>query len=416
MASAGASLIPSPTIATRCPVAWSARTRSALSAGRTSATTWSAAIPAASAIAAAVRRWSPVIIHGSRPRPRNAATASPAPGFSASARVMRPRKVPSRATRMDVPPRAAAASTATSAPLISTPWSARSAGPPTSTVAPSTTAVAPRPAMAWKSFGVPSARCRSPAARTTATPSGCSDASSTLAASRSSSSSPMPATGASSVRAGRPTVSVPVLSSTMVSIERAPSSASPPRMRIPCAAAAPVPAMIAAGVASPSAQGQAMMSTAMRRRRQREPASLPSRSHVAVVSSAATMTSGTKASAMRSTRRWIGAFEPCASVTRRTIWASAVSAPTCRARMTKLTRRVQRRPDDVVAGSLVDRQALAGDHALVERGVRPRGPCRRRARARRAAPARGRRRARCRSARRCRRRRARPAPSWAGAA
>ena len=118
----------------------------------------------------------PVIIHGSRPRPRNSATASPAPGFSASARAMRPRKVPSRATRMDVPPRAAAASTATSAPLISTPWSARSAGPPTSTVAPSTTAVAPRPAMAWKSFGVPSARCRSRCGTTTATPSGCSDA------------------------------------------------------------------------------------------------------------------------------------------------------------------------------------------------------------------------------------------------
>ena len=51
-------------------------------------------------------------------------------------------------------------------------------------------------------------------------------------------------------------------------------------------------------------------------------------SQMAKVSSASTMTSGTKTAAMRSARRWIGAFEPCASVTSRTIWASAVSAPT----------------------------------------------------------------------------------------
>ena len=53
------------------------------------------------------------------------------------------------------------------------------------------------------------------------------------------------------------------MSRTIVSILRACSSASPPRIRIPCSAAFPVPTMIAVGVARPSAQGQAMMSTAI---------------------------------------------------------------------------------------------------------------------------------------------------------
>ena len=65
------------------------------------------------------------------------------------------------------------------------------------------------------------------------------------------------------VTAGLPRVSVPVLSSTMVLMRRALSSASPPRIRMPCSAALPVPTMIAVGVARPSAHGQAMISTAI---------------------------------------------------------------------------------------------------------------------------------------------------------
>ena len=60
-----------------------------------------------------------------------------------------------------------------------------------------------------------------------------------------------------------PSVSVPVLSKMTVSMRRAVSSASPPRMRMPASAPRPVPTMIAVGVARPMAQGQAMMSTVM---------------------------------------------------------------------------------------------------------------------------------------------------------
>ena len=65
-----------------------------------------------------------------------------------------------------------------------------------------------------------------------------------------------------SVRAGVPCVIVPVLSNTIVSIFCAVSSASAERMRMPCSAPFPVLTMIANGVASPRAQGHAMISTA----------------------------------------------------------------------------------------------------------------------------------------------------------
>ena len=75
-ASAGASLTPSPTIATRRPWAWSWATRSAFSPGSTSASTSS--MPTSAATRSAVARLSPVSITGSTPRPRSAAIASPA--------------------------------------------------------------------------------------------------------------------------------------------------------------------------------------------------------------------------------------------------------------------------------------------------------------------------------------------------
>jgi hypothetical protein len=60
-----------------------------------------------------------------------------------------------------------------------------------------------------------------------------------------------------------PIVSVPVLSTTSVSIFSNVSSASALRIRMPCCAPLPVPVMIDIGVASPSAHGQAMIKTAM---------------------------------------------------------------------------------------------------------------------------------------------------------
>ena len=92
---------------------------------------------------------------------------------------------------------------------------------------------------------------------------------------------------------------------------------------MPCWAARPVPTMTAVGVARPMAQGQAMMRTEMADTRASVSAgSGPSRSQATNVSAASTMTSGTNHSVTRSAMRWMGALEPCASRTMRTIWPS----------------------------------------------------------------------------------------------
>ncbi len=183
---------------------------------------------------------------------------------------------------------------------------------------------------------------------------------------------------------GRPRVSVPVLSKTTVSTRAACSRASALRSRIPASAARPVPTMIAVGVARPSAHGQAMTTTAMNAVRARVVrGSGPATSQIAKVSPATIRTSGTKTSLIRSTSRWIGAFEPCARWTRSMIEARTVSRPTRVARITTLPERVQGGADQLVTGRLVDRQGLAGQHRLVDRGPtldddrRRRGPSRR---------------------------------------
>ena len=79
---------------------------------------------------------------------------------------------------------------------------------------------------------------------------------------RSTSSRVAPPSGITSVTAGRPSVSVPVLSTISVCRRPACSSAAALRIRMPACAPRPVPTMIAVGVASPSAHGHAMTSTA----------------------------------------------------------------------------------------------------------------------------------------------------------
>ena len=124
-----------------------------------------------------------------------------------------------------------------------------------------------------------------------------------------------------------PSVTVPVLSSTIVSIRRARSSTSGPLIRTPSCAPRPVPTMSATGVASPSAHGQAMISTdtAAVKASAAEP---PNASQPASVSSERTITTGTKIAEMRSASRCASALPDWASSTSRAIWASAVSAPT----------------------------------------------------------------------------------------
>ena len=131
----------------------------------------------------------------------------------------------------------------------------------------------------------------------------------------------------------RPVVTVPVLSSTTVSTRRVFSSTSGPLMRMPSCAPRPVPTMRAVGVASPSAQGQAMISTATAAvNAAGRPA--PTAIQKARVASASTSTTGTKTPEIRSASRCTSALPFCASSTSRAIWASWVSAPTRVARTT----------------------------------------------------------------------------------
>ncbi len=92
--------------------------------------------------------------------------------------------------------------------------------------------------------------------------SGCSLPWSRLAAKRSTSSSLKPALPTARSKLGRPSVSVPVLSTISVSIWRSFSIAAASRNSTPWDAPRPLATMIDIGVASPSAQGQAMISTA----------------------------------------------------------------------------------------------------------------------------------------------------------
>ena len=64
---------------------------------------------------------------------------------------------------------------------------------------------------------------------------------------------------------GLPSVSVPVLSSSTVSTRLAASSTAPPLTRMPSSAPRPVPTATAAGVARPSAHGHAITRTATKR-------------------------------------------------------------------------------------------------------------------------------------------------------
>ena len=77
----------------------------------------------------------------------------------------------------------------------------------------------------------------------------------------------------------------------------------------------PVPTTRAVGVANPSAHGQAMTrvetSTSMLCS-----TGAPERYHPMAAATAITMTTGTKTREIRSTKRWIGAFPPCAASTK----------------------------------------------------------------------------------------------------
>lgn len=108
-ARAGASLAPSPVMATKCPAFWKARMAASFDSGVDSA--MKSSTPASEAIAAAVRRLSPVIITVCTPMRRSFAKRPAMSGFTTSLSSMIPRTFSSTAMTSGVEPREAMAST-----------------------------------------------------------------------------------------------------------------------------------------------------------------------------------------------------------------------------------------------------------------------------------------------------------------
>ena len=194
--SAGASLMPSPTIATR-PTFCKRRTTSALPSGRTPATTWST--PAACPTACAVRGLSPVIITTRMPILRSSATASGLSSFTVSATAIMPRIAPSRLNSRGVLPSPESFSAAASrvSGTLHCPCMYFTLPPRSS--APSRFAVRPLPGSAAKSDTSCAFRPFSSAYCTTAFASGCSEGVSSDSAASKRSFSPMPSAGSTSV-------------------------------------------------------------------------------------------------------------------------------------------------------------------------------------------------------------------------
>ncbi len=224
------------------------------------------------------------------------------------------------------------------------------------------------PRWSVKSSTAGSAPRRSGAAAAIAAPIGCSEACSTAPAqaqhrrrrSRLGRDARRP-------RVIRPVVTVPVLSSTMVSTRRVDSSTSGPLIRMPSWAPRPVPTSSAVGVARPSAHGQAMISTAtaaVNARRCRCAGGQPARR--------ASPPTGRSRRARtppdtRSARRCTAALPVCASVDQPGhLRQLGVGADAGRAH-DQAAAGVDRGADDGVAGADLDRDRLAGEHATRRR-------------------------------------------------
>ncbi len=287
-------------------------------------------MPIRPAMARAVEVRSPVTISTSSPSPCMRAIAGPASGLAASETETSPTGTSSLHTANGVNPEAASRSV--SADIAGESPSGR----PTRIRDPSTVATDPAPGRTSWSLDAGTSIPRSRAARTTAAAMGCSDPDSAAAASASTSAMGCPSAGTISASVIAPSVTVPVLSSRTVSAALARSNTAPPLKSTPSSAARPVPAMIAAGVARPSAHGHAMSTTATACSSAAPGACGSHASHPRNVSAATPRTNGTKIAETRSAIRWIGAFEPWACSSRRTISASLVFGPTA---VTKTTSR-----------------------------------------------------------------------------
>ena len=173
--------------------------------------------------------------------------------------------------------------------------SSKSAALPSATVRPSTVPTTPLPVSERNSVASDRVKPCPRAPSTIAPASGCSLPRSRLAARRRSSASLSPETLTTDSNRGLPSVSVPVLSTTRVSIFSRISNASAFLIRTPASAPRPVPTMIDIGVARPRAQGQAMISTATALIKPKAMAgSGPTTAQTAKVTAATNRTAGTK--------------------------------------------------------------------------------------------------------------------------
>ena len=333
-ASAGASLIPSPAIATKRPSRWRPFTTSAFWSGSTSATTSSRR--SLRATASAVVRLSPVSMTTRIPSACSARMASGVLSLIGSATPSSPTGMPLAATNTMVWPSPRRASARSASGPSATPRSFMSARFPSATARPSTVPRTPFPVTPSNPETLARATPRTSLPCTIAAASGCSLPRSSVAARRSSVPSSNPAAGSTVTSLGLPSVSVPVLSTTSVSTLRITSIASAFRKSTPMVAPFPVATMIDIGVASPSAHGQAMMSTAtalmmacaMR-------GCGPQAPHTTKVTAAIPTTMGTNQPDTKSASFWMGARLRCASATIATMRERRVSAPTFSARMTR---------------------------------------------------------------------------------
>ena len=218
-------------------------------------------MPSLAATACAVVRLSPVSMTMQTPSARRLASATGVVLLTGSATAMTPAGRPSTAMNKTVALSRRSASARDSRSALGTPPSLRSVALPTATARPSIVPVTPLPVTEANPLTSFSAMPRFLAEVMIAAASGCSLARSRLAPSASTVASSKPPAGTTATTRGFPSVKVPVLSATSVSIFSSRSSASASLISTPAVAPLPIPTMIDIGVASPSAQGQAMMTT-----------------------------------------------------------------------------------------------------------------------------------------------------------
>src|SRR5712691_6757834 len=258
-ASAGASLTPSPAMATTRPSRRSCSTTALFWSGSTSAST--SVMPRRRATACAVVLLSPVSITTRKPSWVSACSAAGVVDFTGSAMARMPETLPSTARKTAVAPSRRRLSASPSSAAVEIFSSARNLALPSASRRPSTVPTTPLPVGASNPTTSANAILRSAAASTIARASGCSLARSRLAARRRTPVSSRVSAGTTATTFGLPAVRVPVLSTTSVSTFSMRSSASAFLISTPAWAPRPTPTMIDIGVASPSAHGQAMIST-----------------------------------------------------------------------------------------------------------------------------------------------------------